>query len=236
MQATRRSTKGPGFFRCATSTVLACLIGVVPLSADEIITGAGRQPTEVALPDTAMRYVRGDARRLAPVSRNLVLVGDRTTGGEPGSGATSRLWRLLNAGADRGLRLTMPGTVLAVVQPRPASRRGGTLRVTTEPSGARVYVDGVVRGRTPLEITDLAPGTHQLRVARDGYAEVGREVTLGAQDETLRVTLRRTAPRSERRSSGSGGGKLGIWITYGAIAAFAIYCGAVHENQCGMAE
>ncbi len=53
-----------------------------------------------------------------------------------------------------------------------ADRRGvtgGSLRVVTEPaSAARVSIDGVERGVTPLTLTDLAPGEHDVVVRDQG--------------------------------------------------------------------
>ncbi len=43
------------------------------------------------------------------------------------------------------------------------------LDLTSEPSGARVTVDGVFRGQTPLLVFDVAPGRHHLSFALAGY-------------------------------------------------------------------
>ena len=45
----------------------------------------------------------------------------------------------------------------------------GTLTVTTEPEGALVFLDGVKRGTTPLELEALPLGDYALRVERSGY-------------------------------------------------------------------
>jgi len=45
----------------------------------------------------------------------------------------------------------------------------GTLSVTTDPAGAEVYVDGVLRGVSPATIPDIPAGTHMLRFKREGY-------------------------------------------------------------------
>jgi hypothetical protein len=44
----------------------------------------------------------------------------------------------------------------------------GQLAIQSDPAGARVLVDGVVRGVAPLTITDLAPGDHQVELQSDG--------------------------------------------------------------------
>jgi hypothetical protein len=44
----------------------------------------------------------------------------------------------------------------------------GTLAVTSDPAGAPVYLDGVYKGITPIEITGVSTGFHSLRVTLDG--------------------------------------------------------------------
>jgi PEGA domain len=66
--------------------------------------------------------------------------------------------------------------------PAPAGTGGeatATLELITEPSGARVSVDGRARGTTPLVLTDLTPGVHDV-VLTNGATSVRRQVRLGA--------------------------------------------------------
>jgi hypothetical protein len=44
----------------------------------------------------------------------------------------------------------------------------GGLDIRSEPSGARVTIDGQGRGTTPVTIRDLAPGDHQIVIEADG--------------------------------------------------------------------
>lgn len=54
----------------------------------------------------------------------------------------------------------------------------GTLVIRTTPPGARITIDGVPRGETPLALPEMPCGTHSLRAERDGYAELSRDVTV----------------------------------------------------------
>jgi cytoskeletal protein RodZ len=67
------------------------------------------------------------------------------------------------------------------------------LRIVSQPSGARVTVDGVGWGQTPVTIRYLPPGTKRVRVTRDGYLSQERTVNLTADAPrtTVNVTLRR---------------------------------------------
>ena len=66
-----------------------------------------------------------------------------------------------------------------------AHKAVGRLSATSDPTGARVLVDGKPRGFTPLTIGDLAPGVHA--VVLDGAAgSVHRPVTIIA-DQTAQI-------------------------------------------------
>lgn len=60
----------------------------------------------------------------------------------------------------------LPTQLLA--QPSEQSEATGLLVVWSNPSSARVYVDGRFLGTTPLEML-LEPGDHRLRVVKDGF-------------------------------------------------------------------
>lgn len=69
-----------------------------------------------------------------------------------------------------------------------AGKRPPRLRVDTEPSGADVRLDDASApplGRTPLDTTAVPAGHHRLRLAREGYANVDKEVDLSPGVETL---------------------------------------------------
>jgi cytoskeletal protein RodZ len=71
----------------------------------------------------------------------------------------------------------------------PASpARERTLIIVTEPSGARVTVNGIGWGTTPLSLTQLPPGPKQIRVTLEGYAAQARTVQL-RDTGTTRVVI-----------------------------------------------
>jgi hypothetical protein len=87
----------------------------------------------------------------------------------------------------------------------------GRLLVRSTPAGARVFVDGRERGETPATIRDLAPGTHQVRITRDGYATEERRlaITSARPGPTLSVVLKRTAPAPSPAASAAAGTSVG---------------------------
>ena len=86
--------------------------------------------------------------------------------------------------------VVLPAEPLAEPQAADLDNR---LVVTSSPAGARVTVDGIGWGVTPLTIKYLPAGEKMIRVTKDGY--VGREtrVLVGGEQGTasIRLTLRR---------------------------------------------
>jgi hypothetical protein len=64
----------------------------------------------------------------------------------------------------------------------------GVVKVSTEPAGAMVYVDGAVFGPTPV-LFELEPGKHTLIVTRDGYAPITHEVVV-RKEKITRTSVR----------------------------------------------
>jgi len=132
-------------------------------------------------------------------------------------GAASLLWRR-QAPAPVGLPQPAVDDQVGPTSPRPGSvadpRIGGTndaatptplpggnesspqvfeypeLRVITKPAGARVTVDGVGWGQSPLTIRALPAGARLVRVTLDGYAAQERHVAV--PDDTPRTTVQIT--------------------------------------------
>lgn len=62
-------------------------------------------------------------------------------------------------------------TFYPTLQPSPPSPHStGTVKVTSAPSSAMVYVDGTYQGKTPVTVT-LYPGTHTFKLTLAGYAD-----------------------------------------------------------------
>jgi len=70
--------------------------------------------------------------------------------------------------------------------------RLGTLQIRTEPAGAEVRVDGVVRGKSPVLVADLqAPVAHRIEAALAGFGAATSEAFVVA-DSTATISLRLT--------------------------------------------
>ena len=85
--------------------------------------------------------------------------------------------------------LQTPATELAgtaAVGPSTANSDETSLVIVTEPAGARVTVDGIGWGATPVTLRNLSAGTKQIRVTKDGYTAA---VRVARVTEQRRVTL-----------------------------------------------
>ncbi|MCL2721591.1 MAG: PEGA domain-containing protein [Treponema sp.] len=55
---------------------------------------------------------------------------------------------------------------------------GRGLVIQTTPRGARVFINGIDRGLTPITLENIQPGEYNVRLTRDGYKERSFDITL----------------------------------------------------------
>jgi hypothetical protein len=66
-----------------------------------------------------------------------------------------------------------------------------TLHVSSDVDGAHVFVDRKYLGKTPLETSEIAPGTHQVNVSAEGYDGVSESVSVAESGSTdVHVSLK----------------------------------------------
>ncbi|PIU17493.1 MAG: hypothetical protein COT19_00545, partial [Gallionellales bacterium CG08_land_8_20_14_0_20_59_87] len=72
-----------------------------------------------------------------------------------------------------------------------ATATNGTLVLNSTPARAKVYVEDVYYGLTPLRI-DLPPGIYPVRLELEGYKSVAEKVSVRSEDHTeLEMKLRK---------------------------------------------
>jgi hypothetical protein len=91
-----------------------------------------------------------------------------------------------------------PASATQLAVPAPVAEADAPLRfpdlqIVSEPSGARVTVDGIGWGETPLTVRYLPPGSKRIRVTMDGYLAQEQLVQLSPDvpTTTVRIPLRR---------------------------------------------
>lgn len=73
------------------------------------------------------------------------------------------------------------------------SQNTGTLRVTSTPSGAGIYIDEGYRGETPTTVGNLVQGSHNVRLRLAGYQDYVTTVVINAgQTTTINPALQPT--------------------------------------------
>lgn len=60
-------------------------------------------------------------------------------------------------------------TTTVAIPSSPVQHASGSASVYSSPLGATVFIDGEYRGITPLNLTAMAPGSHAMKMALDGY-------------------------------------------------------------------
>jgi uncharacterized membrane protein len=87
------------------------------------------------------------------------------------------------------VRSNVTKRVFATLEPIP---RTGSISVNSSPRHARVFVDGIERGATPLTIIDIDAGWHQVVIIKERYRAYLEDVHVEAGEELdIEVDLRR---------------------------------------------
>jgi serine/threonine protein kinase len=118
------------------------------------VTGTGTLVV-TSNPDGVATFVDGEPKGMTPVTLTL--------------SAGQHMVELRGAGEPR----TIPVTITAGTQatqyielPRTPAKTG-QLQIRTDPSGARVTVDGIPRGTSPITVIELTPGEHAVLLESD---------------------------------------------------------------------
>ena len=149
-------------------------------SVFEVVTSAARTAVDTAVPFKTRAAARAQSlgrpvvRALPAVFIVAVLV--------TGVAAGYKYWSKMTASrtADDAAAESV------VARPAVSGKPTGKLEVTSEPTGARVRADGIVRGVTPLTLEGLAVGVHSI-VIESGQGSVQRSVSIKA-GKTAQVT------------------------------------------------
>jgi hypothetical protein len=111
------------------------------------------------------------------------------------------------------LTITAGGTVSQSIELPKAGPYTGQLAVRSEPSGARVTVDGTPRGQTPLTLDGLMPGDHTVVLAND-VSSVTHAVTIEAGATASLVVPMSSTPQ---------GAPVSGWISVSAPAEVQVF-------------
>jgi formylglycine-generating enzyme len=68
--------------------------------------------------------------------------------------------------------------------------RVGELAMSSEPSGATVYLDGKKVGKTPTVVSKVPPGRHRIRLEKEGFEPYAVEEEVGAERRDVAAKMR----------------------------------------------
>ena len=117
-------------------------------------------------------------------------------------GRTPRLITHLAVNGTYNVRLRKAGYQDQVIKVRFEGRKplvreeklvlaSGTIDISSEPAGAEVMVNGIVKGRTPIRVTEVPRGRATVKFRLDGFAEEVRELAINAGDvQALPIVLK----------------------------------------------
>lgn len=126
--------------------------------------------TRVTDRDGAFRFFRAETAN--PEFVRLIY-----TGNDQYAPATSQAVSIRGAGTDH---------------PLVDSTRTGSIKVSTNPQGAEIFVDEILKGVTPLTVIDLPEGTHSLTLVKKGYQNETTEVFVTSKiNNSFDVTLKK---------------------------------------------
>jgi hypothetical protein len=93
----------------------------------------------------------------------------------------------------------------------------GTLAISSTPEGAMVFIDNIMKGITPVTLTDTAIGSHKLLMRKEGYDDYTRNIIIEpATPVTIGATLTKIVPEPTTLPTSS----------YGSIAVTSYPSGA----------
>lgn len=85
----------------------------------------------------------------------------------------------------------------------------GSLEIKSEPDGAKVVINGVEKGNTPLKLDDMETGTYRITLKKEGYKDKQTETSVKfSKTTTENFTLEKVE---------SGGGNWVLWVVLGAV-------------------
>lgn len=137
-------------------------------------------------------------------------------------------------GHDEVTELVEDRSAALAAKVRLLERGAPRLVLRSEPSGAEVWIDGRLAGRTPLE-QEVTAGAHELRMELRGYATERRQVTaVAGTQETLELALReQRGPRRSGLWRGLGGAAVGLGTgMIGAGVGLAVIDEREYEARC----
>lgn len=186
----RGLAKSPAARYPSAAAFLAALSGPAetPVGRPAALTAPVLAPPPAPTAITEPPELSAESGTLVDVPEELRRAPQRGRGVRLGAAGAGLLLASIGAGYWLNGLAPAPAPVVPSTAAAARATQPPGLTVETKPSGARVSIDGVEVGFSPLTLTDLEPGRHSVRATREGLAaELG--VELGPDTGVLPLTL-----------------------------------------------
>jgi len=162
----------------ATTSALAIIRPVsTPTLASSAVNGSLSVDTS---PRGAQIYIDGNYRGISKSTFGQISPGSHTVEAvlEGYYTYTTPIW--IEPDTTKDIRITL--------EERPVSPN--VLSITSDPTGAFVYIDSVFGGKTPVTFNSLLPGPHEIRVMNPGYEQWNTSFTFTGTGNTRSINAR----------------------------------------------
>mgnify|MGYP001050138901 FL=1 len=163
-----------------------------PAMGDTVNVYATLQPVETAgsirvtsSPSGSAIYLNGNYRGVAPLTIQNLVPGTYSLDAERSGYQSDHTTVTVRAGQQSNVQFTLT-----------AIEQYGSVKVTSSPSGAYVYMDGVYKGRTPLTLSSVSAKNHNIELDLAGYYD-WRSTVAVTSGVTRYVDARLTAVPSD---------------------------------------
>ncbi|SCL75677.1 hypothetical protein L21_1586 [Methanoculleus chikugoensis] len=145
-----------------------------PAAGQTVDVYATLQPVETtgsihvtSSPSGAAIYLNGNYRGTAPLTIQSLSPGTYSLDAERSGYNSDHATVTVRSGQQSNIQFTLTPI-----------EQYGSIKVTSSPSGAYVYMDGVYKGRTPLTLTSVSAKKHNIELDHSGYYDWRSTVTV----------------------------------------------------------
>jgi len=154
--------------------------GYVNVSA--VLTPLVQQTSKLSVsssPSGANIYLDGSFKGTTPMTINNVTAGSHNLKLTLQGYQEFQQNIYINAGDTKSISAQLTPVIIPITS---------KISVYSQPSGANIYLDGVFKGTTPMTISNLKPGTYNVKLTLDGYQDHSENVSVTLA-ETVNVQL-----------------------------------------------
>ena len=109
--------------------------------------------------------------------------------------------------------------VITLDAPKPIN---GTAEINSSPMGANIYIDGKHYGETPIYISEILIGEHELKLTKQGCAEFNKIIVI-EENETLTINEKLQTGKEISISTDQSGDKIYVDGNYLGVSPIATY-------------